>query len=702
MKSGKTSSRKPAPPPEIAEHLAAHRFDAVEETWLGRLEEGPLDMDFFVAVALALEGAGVDANARSLLELLDDQLVAEGQWVDRLTILRRCGKLYVKPPRMHHTILETLSSLHGELPSYDDFIDKVSLERAPDDIPKTWKKVDRFMTLAEFDVGSIVLVEGKGAGRVTEVNMALESFKIALDTMDLRVGFGGAAKLLKALPTDHVLYDRMTNREALAELAEKDPPELLRRVLQSYDRPRLGTEIKQDVVGIIPETRWNRWWTAARKHPQVLAASKGKQTYSWMESSADAQDAVWESFEAADARTRIDLLRRDGSRDEALKKRMAEVLSKDAAASKDSDPGLSCEIFFALEREKVAPKGAAWEPSALIGGSVSPRGIFAGIRDRAWRERAYGIAGDRRDDWVDLFVELLAQEEDPRSLDMLAAALEKEAPARLDSFFDQVLSQSRKTPAAFTWFAERAADRADWLGRNPLRLLQQLLWAMTAHEFASLRAARLVPLCDSGGTLPRLLDHLEVSQAEQAMTSIEKAPGLEDYQREPLVNAIQLRFPELHKEDQAPLYATHQRISEKRAELKNLAEVEIPANRKAIEEARELGDLRENFEYKSARQRHEYLTAIAGKLQADLRRVRPIDPGQVSGEEVVIGSTVHLAGGDDAKSITILGPWESEPEKDILSNESEMAQKLLGKKPGEDVELAGTGYTVDKIVGWDG
>lgn len=702
MKRRPIKRKRVAPPPEIQALLDSGRLDAIEEDWLARLEGGKLLLDYFIPVALALDEAGADGTARSLLELLDDQLVAESRWKKRLRLLRRCGKHYVKQGRMHHTILETLEGLYGHLPSYQDFIEKIGLERAPDDLPKTWKKVDRFLTLAEFDIGSIVLVESKGAGRVVEVNMTLDNFKIKLDDLELRVGFGGAAKLLKALPEDHLLYLRMTERGRLAELATADPPALLRMALESYDEPRTGADIKRDIVGIIPESQWNRFWTAARKHPQVLASTSGKRTYSWMKSSAHAQDVVWQSFENADPRSRIDLLRRDGSRDETLKQQMAETLVSDAQVTVSSDPGLVCEIYFALEREKMAPTDVSWAPDRLIAESPNPRALLGGIKDRGWRERCYEIARKGREDWIDLYVELLAQEEDPRSLDLLAKALEDKAPPRLESFFDQLLSQARKTPAAFTWFAERASERAEWLGRNPLRLMQQLLWAMTSDEFASLRAARLVPLCDSGGTLPRLLDHLDVGQAEQALAVIAKTPGLEEYQRDPLLNAIQLRFPELRKEEEAPLYATLGSISTKKAELKRLAEEEIPANRKAIEEAREMGDLRENFEYKAARQRHEYLTAIAGKLQTDLRRVRPIDPSQVSGKEVAIGCQVRLTSETGERQITILGPWESEPEKEILSNESEQAMLLLGRRVDDTVELGGETYRVVEIGAWGG
>jgi len=125
---------------------------------------------------------------------------------------------------------------------------------------------------------------------------------------------------------------------------------------------------------------------------------------------------------------------------------------------------------------------------------------------------------------------------------------------------------------------------------------------------------------------------------------------------------------------------------------------EIPANRKAIEEARALGDLRENFEYKSARQRHEYLAARAATLERDLNRARPLDPKKIDTSEVRIGTRLALASGTEKRDLTILGPWESSPEDGILSYESELGSSLLGKKPGDSIELDDKSWTIEGIA----
>ncbi|HXO20424.1 MAG TPA: GreA/GreB family elongation factor, partial [Thermoanaerobaculia bacterium] len=126
-------------------------------------------------------------------------------------------------------------------------------------------------------------------------------------------------------------------------------------------------------------------------------------------------------------------------------------------------------------------------------------------------------------------------------------------------------------------------------------------------------------------------------------------------------------------------------------------------NRKAIEEARAMGDLRENFEYKSARQRHEYLNARASALNAELSRVRPIEIAGSDLSEVRIGTRVHLRpgtgpeAGSAERRITILGPWESKPEEDVISYESDLAKQLLGQGVGAELTLANKPWRISSI-----
>ena len=259
--------------------------------------------------------------------------------------------------------------------------------------------------------------------------------------------------------------------------------------------------------------------------------------------------------------------------------------------------------------------------------------------------------------------------------------------------------QPHRTPAAFTWLAEQAAAEPALRAGRQNRLLNLLIQALRQDAFAPFRP-RLKALFDSGGTVPKLLPELTLEEARQAEVSIRHA-ALEDYRREPLLAALHLKFPDLLADQDAAeddLYALPASIAAKRDRLRELVEEELPANRRAIEEARALGDLRENFEYKSARQRHEYLTSLATELQQDLQRSTPIDLASAACDKLRIGNrAIFQSKSGEQRSLAILGPWESAPERGIISYESDLAVRLLGSEPGAEVEMDGETFTLQAI-----
>jgi transcription elongation GreA/GreB family factor len=133
-----------------------------------------------------------------------------------------------------------------------------------------------------------------------------------------------------------------------------------------------------------------------------------------------------------------------------------------------------------------------------------------------------------------------------------------------------------------------------------------------------------------------------------------------------------------------------------------LKQVELPANAQAMRTAMEHGDLSENFEYHAARQRHEYLSARVAALSDELSRSRALDPARVDASEVRVGTRVTLrdAATGAERAATILGPWDSRPEEAIYSYQSEFAQALLGKSPGERVTLPDGEAVVAAIEPW--
>lgn len=668
---------------DIRKYIEGGAFEALEEAWLARLAEAPADSVFFVGTARQLKGAGEEARACALLELADEELASQGLWRERLAVLRGAGDLLHAPASLHEAIVETLERLHSRHTALQGVIETVGLRRAPEDIPKTWEKVERAESLLAFDLGTIVWMKDKGAGRVVEVNLELESFKVDFERHPgLRVGFKAAPKLLEVLPPGHILRRKLEQPEELLRLKAEDPAALLLAVLESHERPLTAGEIREVLSAIVEPEEWSSWWTAARRSSRILAeGSGGRQRYRAVASEEDADTSILDAFRRASPEHRLELFRRHSSRAGDLADRLAEGL-RELALGPDLAIALAAGWALAdagrppVEQEERAP-------AARLATAAAPVEAALALGDRSLRERTYRLLADVRPDAAAHLKEALARETEPRALDVLGELLQARDPDAARRFEDEVLAQPRKSPAALVWLAERAASDPDLRRRGSVRLLQHVLAALLYDDFRDFRA-RVKKLVEESELLPGLLDALDRGQAERAEQALLRA-HLEDYVRAPLIDRLHLRFPDLRASGQVALYALAESIAARREELRRLKEEEIPANRRAIEEAREMGDLRENFEYKAARQRHEYLNARLASLDRDLSQARPIDLGREDASEVRIASTVRVEEDGDERTLTILGPWESEPERGIISYDSDLGRALLGAAPGETV-----------------
>ena len=137
-------------------------------------------------------------------------------------------------------------------------------------------------------------------------------------------------------------------------------------------------------------------------------------------------------------------------------------------------------------------------------------------------------------------------------------------------------------------------------------------------------------------------------------------------------------------------------------ELKQLKSIERPAIIKAIAEAREHGDLSENAEYHSAREKQSFIEGRIKELEGVVGLADVIDPSKLSGA-IKFGATVTLVDEDtdEEKTWQIVGEHEASVEKGLLNIKSPIARALIGKEEGDSVEVrtpgGDRGYEVLKI-----
>ena len=141
-------------------------------------------------------------------------------------------------------------------------------------------------------------------------------------------------------------------------------------------------------------------------------------------------------------------------------------------------------------------------------------------------------------------------------------------------------------------------------------------------------------------------------------------------------------------------------LEKRKQEFEDLVNRQIPQNTKDIATARSYGDLRENFEFKSAKEQQRVLMRRRAEAARDLSRARGTNFENPDVSQVSIGTVVTLLDSKgDEETYAILGAWDSAPDLGIVSYKAVIGQALLGKSPGESVELpTETGSRIVKIV----
>lgn len=124
-------------------------------------------------------------------------------------------------------------------------------------------------------------------------------------------------------------------------------------------------------------------------------------------------------------------------------------------------------------------------------------------------------------------------------------------------------------------------------------------------------------------------------------------------------------------------------------ELKHLKEIERPNIVREIDIARAHGDLKENAEYHAAREKQAFIEARIAELSEILANIQLINPKDISHKTASFGSTIILLDIDSEKTskYTIVGSYESAPERGYISIHSPIAKAILGKKKGDEVSI---------------
>ena len=193
--------------------------------------------------------------------------------------------------------------------------------------------------------------------------------------------------------------------------------------------------------------------------------------------------------------------------------------------------------------------------------------------------------------------------------------------------------------------------------------------------------------------IPDLLAQANAETARDLANNLLLNQGFENLTKKSLLARFIKIFPGVQslldgvqQEKAEGLFVSRTSYDKAVAEYEDISHKKIPENSKAIAEAREHGDLKENSEYKMAKQDQAVLMGRKNMLELDLQRAQITDFSEAGLEVVGIGCVVTLTNESTNEEITytVLGAWDGDPDNQIISYKTPLGMGLLGKKVGDE------------------
>lgn len=570
--------------------------------------------------------------------------------------------------------------------------------------------------LSQLAPGSFCFHKSFGAGKVIEWD--LPGKKVVIDfakspgqTMELQF----ALQKTEFVPDDDFRAKKIEQIEELRELSKSDPVQLIVHMLQSHGGKMTGDALEEELRGtVIPQAGFKRWWDSAKKSLKEsrLATVPQKRTEAIILRCGDSSpaEALVADFEASrDIRGMIRALEAIaadiGAFDDdvnALKRLLGDI---DEGAIKASRVQLGQALQLVAARDEVIGSSRALEldPAAVrlsdLVMSAEPLklaeevGALPSGRQRAVYEAFPDAFGE---EWVEKIVRvfdrvgargvteiariLLEREEQPALVKHLRSSI-----ARRDLGSDALIwvCRERKGPSADVFSAD--------IGAAVLNLLENDHLSDGPRKTSRLQSL----MGDDKTLLTDLVGIMDINEARNFSRRLLDCPVFADLEKKSLMARIIKARPETaelvaggNQGREESLLVSWESLEKKKVELDELTRVRIPQNTKDISIARSYGDLRENFEYKSAKDLQKYLMHRKSELEREIHRARGTDFKGSDASKVNIGTIVTLkdASGTEVE-MTVLGAWDSAPEKKLVSYLSEVGRALVGRLPGETVEI---------------
>jgi transcription elongation GreA/GreB family factor len=550
-----------------------------------------------------------------------------------------------------------------------------------------------------------------GFGRIKTVDTVFARFTIDFPnkpghTMDLAF----AADSLKPIPKEHILARKSVDLEGLRQLAATNHLELVKVVLNSFGGHATVDQIQQALVPDVIRDDWKKWWEAAKRelkkdgHFQVPLKKTEPVIYQVKEVSL--QERLIGEFRSAKGlkahvavATEILKNAHDLSDKQAAAKEIIAALNTEIGSYQRTQTSVALEgVFIRDDIRQMAdmPAGENEVTAKSIWSQDTKLGVLMEALPAVKHRRAvesFKEANPER--WSDVLRMSLNSVNAKLCKEFAALLVENGKLPELKETLARLISQHLASSELLLWLAKERNDTfADILGPEVFRAM---LTSMERDQFNEKRSNRLREyILDDQDLLPELTVVAELDVIKDLTRALQLSPVFDDMDKRSLLARIVKSHPAIQSlisggetRQDTSLVVSWESLERRKAEYDELVHKKLPANREEIAIARSYGDLRENHEYKAAKEMQKVLTRRKSELETQLQNARGTDFLNARTDAVGIGTivrTTDIATGQK-ETFTILGAWDSDPDKGVVSYLTPIAQGLLNRKVADEVEF---------------
>ncbi|MGA0369671.1 MAG: GreA/GreB family elongation factor [Kiritimatiellia bacterium] len=650
-------------------------------------------------------------TAESHAKLIRLQLVEKAAFSELVRFYQVMADWYSADRNWRQTAQRELAKAFEEDPLHSMLLE-ISGMNSPRLKPK--EGLRRLQMLMELGEGDYVFMKNFGFGKVKELRHGDRRLTVDFTEKpghELDLAF--AAEKMERVDESHLYARRYLTPESMEDMVKNDPAEVVRIALRSFG-PTAAPQLQAILVpDILPEAKWKTFWANARKDLKkdalVVIPSKRSEPLELLdtEKSYDG-NWFWKLGELRNMETILNELEEclaagTPALDDSARKIVVDRLRFVVIGAKGRHYDYLVRCWLLAGQLDISP--GEIELSGFLATSKTPDGLLTIVEMlSANLTKAFFASLSKADPEAaaDVLIQVLPQLEYSALNEAISLLSDQGMEDRVASALREVWNQWSAEVDVMFWLSQNKEKIDQWNYGNTPDLVARILKVINRDYTGNRLRVRnqLREVFRKPVWLKEVLDSMDERQRRAFTQGVKDSTAWEQLDKASVLGQIVKLEPSVSDivsgktEDQAaelaerPRVSSHRSYREKEAQLRKIIEKDIPENTKEIAVAREYGDLRENFEYKAAKDTQRLLMARRAELENQLRVVKPTDFTEFSSEEAGIATavTIRFADGKEA-TYYLLGEWDSVPERNILAMGSGMAKALEGSKTGDTVTV---------------